>query len=53
MPNREKVGKLTKAQVKKIAKRKMVDMRASSDIAAERLVGGTARSMGVDIIAGG
>jgi|SRR5579862_1852185 len=52
VPNRDKVGKLTKTQVKKIAKNKRTDMRASSDEAAERLVEGTARSMGVDIIEG-
>jgi len=50
VPNRDKVGKLTKAQVKKIAKRKSPDMRVVSDDAADRLVMGTARSMGVDII---
>lgn len=52
VPNREKVGKLTKAQVKKIAKNKLQDMRASSEEAAMQLVMGTARSMGVDIIEG-
>jgi large subunit ribosomal protein L11 len=50
VPNREKVGKLTRAQVKKIAKNKAQDMRASSEEAAELLVMGTARSMGVDIV---
>ena len=52
VPNRDKVGKLTKTQVRKIAKNKRTDMRASSDEAADRLVEGTARSMGVDIIEG-
>ncbi len=52
VPNREKVGKLTKTQVKKIANNKLVDMRASSEEAAMMLVMGTARSMGVDIIEG-
>lgn len=52
VPNREKVGKLSKTQVKKIAKNKLQDMRASSEEAAMRLVEGTARSMGVDIIEG-
>ena len=50
VPNREKVGKLKKSQVLKIAKNKRLDMRASSDQAAMQLVMGTARSMGVDII---
>lgn len=52
VPNREKVGKLTKTQVKKIASNKRQDMRASSEEAAAMLVMGTARSMGVDIIEG-
>ena len=52
VPNREKVGKLTKTQVKKIVKNKLQDMRASSEEAAMLLVMGTARSMGVDIIEG-
>lgn len=52
VPNREKVGKLTKSQVKKIVKMKRQDMRAASDEAAEMLVMGTARSMGVDIVEG-
>jgi large subunit ribosomal protein L11 len=52
IPNREKIGKLTKTQVRKIVKAKMQDMRASSEEAALMLVAGTARSMGVDIIEG-
>jgi large subunit ribosomal protein L11 len=52
VPNREKVGKLKKSQVKKIVKNKIQDMRASSEEAAMQLVMGTARSMGVDIIEG-
>lgn len=52
VPNREKVGKMTKTQVKKIVKNKIQDMRASSEEAAMMLVMGTARSMGVDIIEG-
>jgi large subunit ribosomal protein L11 len=50
VPNRDKVGKLTKAQVRKIVNRKRPDMRVASDEAADRLVMGTARSMGVDIV---
>jgi large subunit ribosomal protein L11 len=52
VPNRDKVGKLTKDQVKKIAENKRPDLRASSDEAAGRIVEGTARSMGVDIVEG-
>jgi large subunit ribosomal protein L11 len=53
VPNRDKVGKLTRSQVKKIAKAKVADMRIVSEEAAERMVMGTARSMGVDIVEGG
>ena len=49
IPNRDKVGKLTLAQVRKIVDQKRSDMRVSSDDAAMRLVKGTARSLGVDI----
>jgi large subunit ribosomal protein L11 len=52
VPNRDKVGKLTKTQVRKIAKAKVSDMRVNSEEAAMQLVMGTARSMGVDIIEG-
>lgn len=52
VPNREKVGKLTRTQVAKIAKTKIEDMRIVSQEAAEMLVMGTARSMGVDIVEG-
>lgn len=46
-PNREKVAKLTKAQVEEIAKKKMPDLNAASLEAAMSMVAGTARSMGV------
>ena len=49
VPNRDKVGKLTLAQVRKIAKQKSEDMRIASEEAALAMVMGTARSMGVDI----
>lgn len=52
VPNRDKVGKLTKTQVKKIVKQKYQDMRVTSEEAAMQLVMGTARSMGVDIVEG-
>ena len=48
--NRDKVGKLTKAQVKKIVDQKAPDMRVRDKEAGMRLVMGTARSMGVDIV---
>ena len=50
VPNRDKVGKLTRSQVRKIAKQKAQDMRAGSEAATEMMVMGTARSMGVDIV---
>ena len=50
VPNRDKVGKMTKDQVKSIADKKIADMRVASIEAAMRLVEGTARSMGVDIV---
>ena len=49
-PNSDKVGKITKAQVKKIAEQKMVDLNAASIEAAESMVRGTARSMGVTVV---
>jgi len=50
VPNREKVGKLTMTQVQNIAKIKAPDLRVNSQEAAYRIVMGTARSMGVDIV---
>lgn len=52
VPNRDKVGKLSKSQVKKIAEIKRPDLRANSEESAMLLVEGTARSMGVDIVEG-
>ncbi len=46
-PNKDKVAKITKEQVKKIAQEKMPDLNAASLEAAESMVAGTARSMGV------
>lgn len=48
-PNTEKVGKLTKAQVEKIAKEKLNDLNTDTVEAAIKIVAGTARSMGVDV----
>jgi len=50
IPNRDKVGKLTTAQLRKIVQRKAADLRINSEEAGCRLVAGTARSMGVDVI---
>jgi large subunit ribosomal protein L11 len=49
VPNKNKVGKLTRDQVKDIAQKKMVDLNAASLEAAMRTIEGTARSMGVEI----
>src|SRR3989337_438110 len=46
--NRQKVGKVTKAQVKKIAELKLQDLNATNLEAAMRMIAGTARSMGVE-----
>ena len=46
-PNREKVGSITSAQVREIAKIKMPDLNATDVDAAMRMVAGTARSMGI------
>jgi large subunit ribosomal protein L11 len=49
VPNKNKVGKLTKAQVEKIAQEKMADLNSLTLEAAMRVIEGTARSMGVTI----
>jgi large subunit ribosomal protein L11 len=49
VPNRNKVGKVSPSQVRDIAQSKMVDLNAGSVEAAERMVRGTARSMGIEI----
>jgi len=49
-PNRNKVGKVTKAQVKEIAELKKPDLNSASLEAAMSMVAGTARSMGIDVI---
>lgn len=48
-PNKDKVGKLTAAQVKEIAQTKLPDLNAYSLDAAMKIIAGTARSMGVEI----
>jgi len=49
VPNRNKVGKVTQAQIREIAEKKMVDLNAGSVEAAERIIEGTARSMGIEV----
>ena len=48
--NRQKVGKVTKAQVKKIAEMKLQDLNATNIDSAMRMIAGTARSMGLEVI---
>jgi len=49
-PNKDKVGKVTKQQVEEIAKTKMPDLNASDLPAAVKIVEGTARSMGIEVV---
>ena len=50
VPNKTKVGKITKEQVRKIAETKMPDLNAATVEAAMSMVAGTARSMGVEVV---
>ena len=47
-PNRDKVGKVTRAQLEEIATTKMADLNAADMDAAVRIIAGTARSMGIE-----
>lgn len=51
-PNKEKVGKVTWSQVRKISERKAKDLNAFDLEHADRIIAGTARSMGIDIVEG-
>ena len=50
VPNKNKVAKITTEQVRKIAETKMPDLNASSIESAMRMIAGTARSMGVEVV---
>jgi large subunit ribosomal protein L11 len=50
VPNKEKVGKVTSEQVKKIAEAKMKDLNAFSVDKAMKIIEGTARSMGIEVV---
>jgi len=50
VPNRDKVGQVTRAQVEEIAKSKMQDLNAESIESAARIIEGSARSMGIEVI---
>jgi len=49
VPNKDKVGKVTKAQIEEIAKAKQPDLTAADMNAAVRTIAGTARSMGIEV----
>lgn len=48
-PNREKVGKITKEQIRKIAEQKLPDLNCLTIESAEKIVEGTAKNMGVEV----
>ena len=50
VPNRDKVGKVTRKQLLEITKLKTKDLNAKSDDAAINIIAGTARSMGIDVV---
>ncbi len=49
-PNRDKIGKVTQKQIEEIAKTKLPDLNAASLDAAARIISGTARSLGLEIV---
>ena len=49
VPNKEKVGKVTKEQIRKISERKMKDLNAFGLEQADKIIEGTARSMGIEV----
>ena len=51
-PGRDKAGKITKAQIKEIAEQKMKDLNCDTVEAAAKMVEGSARSMGIDVVGG-
>jgi large subunit ribosomal protein L11 len=50
-PGRDKAGSITKAQVKEIAEKKMADLNSGTVEAAMRMIEGSARSMGIEVVA--
>jgi large subunit ribosomal protein L11 len=52
VPNREKVGSVTMAQIDDICQKKIEDLNARDLIHARRLIAGTARSMGIEVVEG-
>jgi large subunit ribosomal protein L11 len=51
-PNKEKVGKVTDKQIEEIAKQKMQDLNAYDIDAAKKIISGTAKNMGLEIVSG-
>ncbi len=51
-PNKEKVARITQTQLEEIAKKKMADLNANDVAAAAKIIAGTARSMGIEIVPG-
>lgn len=49
VPHKDKVGKITDAQIEEIAKRKMADLNANDVPGAKKIIAGTARSMGITV----
>ena len=49
VPNKTKVGSVTRAQVREIAARKLVDLNTDNLDAAEKIIAGTARNMGIEV----
>jgi large subunit ribosomal protein L11 len=52
VPNRDKVGQVTESQVQEIARQKMADLSANDVEAAAKIIAGTARSMGIEVVPG-
>ena len=50
VPHKEKVGKVTKKQIREIAEKKMVDLNADNIEAAMKIIEGTARNMGIEVV---
>jgi large subunit ribosomal protein L11 len=50
IPNKDKVGKVTRAQIKEIAQTKLPDLNAASVESAMRMIEGSAKSMGLDVV---
>jgi large subunit ribosomal protein L11 len=52
LPGRDKAGKITQAQIKEIAEQKMKDLNCDTVEAAAKMIEGSARSMGIDVVGG-